>query len=356
MSRRAAANSSFRCFSPTELQPFATWAAISSRWFLFAKKSATASGLAPRFSLPGPYLDGDPPSFQPSLVVTNATQGYGRRAISRCASASTSSRFSRFSSRTAYFAIAARCEAATYFLRGARARSRHGSRGLRRRPKEHRAFDRRAPRLLVRRAEIDGRAIPRRRRRMKRRKDRMCERLLGEESYSLTYSEKTCDALIAKFAANQTWQTPTLVLLRHDAYPTPAIGCGGRGAFAIRAERLRFEMARGAAKTGSAHLRPANSNFVMTFSSVLIRRWSRKMQAAGVGILAGTDSAAPELVPGFSLHEELALLTQAGIHANAGFASCDEESRGFHGRKPEAGNDRGGQKRGSCAVRRESAR
>ena len=37
------------------------------------------------------------------------------------------------------------------------------------------------------------------------------------------------------------------------------------------------------------------------------------MQSAGVGILAGTDSAAPELIPGFSLHEELALLAQAGL-------------------------------------------
>ena len=27
-----------------------------------------------RFSLPGPYLDGSPPSFQPSLVVTNGVE------------------------------------------------------------------------------------------------------------------------------------------------------------------------------------------------------------------------------------------------------------------------------------------
>ncbi len=46
---REAAISSFRYFSPTELRPFATWAAISNRLFLFAKKSAAASGLAPDF-------------------------------------------------------------------------------------------------------------------------------------------------------------------------------------------------------------------------------------------------------------------------------------------------------------------
>ena len=38
-----------------------------------------------------------------------------------------------------------------------------------------------------------------------------------------------------------------------------------------------------------------------------------QMQKGGVKILAGTDSAAPYVVPGFSLHEELALLVKAGL-------------------------------------------
>jgi imidazolonepropionase-like amidohydrolase len=38
-----------------------------------------------------------------------------------------------------------------------------------------------------------------------------------------------------------------------------------------------------------------------------------KMNKAGVPILAGTDTTAPFVFPGSSLHEELALLVQAGL-------------------------------------------
>ena len=38
-----------------------------------------------------------------------------------------------------------------------------------------------------------------------------------------------------------------------------------------------------------------------------------KMKAAGVPIMAGTDTTAPFVFPGSSLHEELALLVQAGL-------------------------------------------
>jgi imidazolonepropionase-like amidohydrolase len=38
-----------------------------------------------------------------------------------------------------------------------------------------------------------------------------------------------------------------------------------------------------------------------------------EMQKAGVGILAGTDDINPYCFPGFSLHDELALLVKAGL-------------------------------------------
>jgi imidazolonepropionase-like amidohydrolase len=38
-----------------------------------------------------------------------------------------------------------------------------------------------------------------------------------------------------------------------------------------------------------------------------------KMNTAGVRIMAGTDTTAPFVFPGSSLHEELALLVQAGL-------------------------------------------
>ena len=49
------------------------------------------------------------------------------------------------------------------------------------------------------------------------------------------------------------------------------------------------------------------------------RRWLvqlqliRRMYRAGVKFLAGTDAANPYVFPGFSLHDELLLFTQAGL-------------------------------------------
>ncbi len=40
---------------------------------------------------------------------------------------------------------------------------------------------------------------------------------------------------------------------------------------------------------------------------------SGKIQAAGVRIMAGTDIAAPNVFPGWSLHEDLSYLVQAGL-------------------------------------------
>src|SRR5258708_12298797 len=37
------------------------------------------------------------------------------------------------------------------------------------------------------------------------------------------------------------------------------------------------------------------------------------MQSAGVHLMAGTDTTAPYVFPGSALHEELALLVQAGL-------------------------------------------
>ena len=126
-----------------------------------------------------------------------------------------------------------------------------------------------------------------------------------------TYSEKTCDALIAKFRANQTWQTPTLVLLRQDAYPTPQSDAAVAGLLRYVPKAIVSKWQEVRKKQDQLTSPPEFElrNQLFERSSQVVA----KMQAAGVGILAGTDSAAPELVPGFSLHEELALLTQAGL-------------------------------------------
>jgi len=46
------------------------------------------------------------------------------------------------------------------------------------------------------------------------------------------------------------------------------------------------------------------------------------LHAAGVKVVAGTDTPNPSLAPGFSLHEELAAMAEAGIPASDVLASA----------------------------------
>ena len=48
----------------------------------------------------------------------------------------------------------------------------------------------------------------------------------------------------------------------------------------------------------------------------------RRMERRGVRILAGTDTPYPYCVPGFALHEELALLLEAGLSPAAALRSA----------------------------------
>ena len=100
-------------------------------------------------------------------------------------------------------------------------------------------------------------------------------------------------------------------MLNHDAYPTPEsdAAVADRLRYVPRAIVTKWHEARKKQDqfASGAEFELRNQLFEGSAHVVV------KMQAAGVGILAGTDSAAPELVPGFSLHDELRLLTNAGL-------------------------------------------
>jgi imidazolonepropionase-like amidohydrolase len=56
------------------------------------------------------------------------------------------------------------------------------------------------------------------------------------------------------------------------------------------------------------------------------------MNAAGVPIMAGTDTTAPFVFPGSSLHEELALLVQAGLTPMEALQAATKRPAEFLGR------------------------
>src|SRR5215213_144394 len=120
-----------------------------------------------------------------------------------------------------------------------------------------------------------------------------------------TYDEKKAADLFARFAKNHTWQCPTLTVLRSGAYL-------GDEDFR-RDSRLRY-IPRQLEQRWS--FRTANRNGGDAAAKKVLQRQFKivgAMQKAGVPILSGTDTANPFCFPGFSLHDELALLVLAGL-------------------------------------------
>jgi imidazolonepropionase-like amidohydrolase len=263
----------------------------------------------PEIFFAGPYLDGDPPSFQPSLVVTNATQATDD-VQSLVAQGVDFIKVQSILSRTAYFAIADAAKQQHISFVGhvpdrvtASEASDAGQKSIEHLTGVLRACSSVEPRLM----EEQFRGGPKN----TTPQSSHAREAAWERELLSTYSEATCEALLAKFRANQTWQTPTLVLLRHDAYPTPQLDEGVAELFRHVPKSIvsKWQEVR---KKQDDFTSPAEfdlRNQLFARSSQVVG----KMQAAGVGILAGTDSPAPELVPGFSLHEELTLLVQAGL-------------------------------------------
>jgi len=121
-----------------------------------------------------------------------------------------------------------------------------------------------------------------------------------------TYDEKKAADLLARFAKNQTWQCPTLTVLRSNAY---------LGDEHFRSDvRLRYIPRLLQQRWGFRIVnRSGGDNAV---AKQVLRKQLEivgAMQKAGVPILAGTDTGNPFCFPGFSLHDELALLVIAGL-------------------------------------------
>jgi imidazolonepropionase-like amidohydrolase len=283
--------------------------------------------VGPEILFSGPYLDGDPPSFQPSLVVTNATQATDD-VQSLVAQGVDFIKVQSILSRTAYFAIADAAKQQHISFVGhvpdrvtAAEASDAGQKSIEHLTGVLRACSSVEPRLM----EEQFRGGPK----SETPQGSHAREVAWERELLSTYSDKTCDALIAKFRANQTWQTPTLVLLRHDAYPTPQSDAAVAEIlrYAPKSIVLKWQEVR---KKQDQFATPAEfelRNQLFARSSQVVA----KMQSAGVGVLAGTDSAAPELIPGYSLHEELALLTEAGLSPMQALQTATKNPADFMG-------------------------
>jgi hypothetical protein len=114
-----------------------------------------------------------------------------------------------------------------------------------------------------------------------------------------TYSEEKANALFARFAANGTWQVPTLVVSLAVELTSNYKSNSPQGP-SLTTPAFNLDVGQ----FGSRGL-GANLNSLSKLIS--------GMRRAGVEFMAGTDAPNPWVPPGDSLHEELALLVACGF-------------------------------------------
>jgi imidazolonepropionase-like amidohydrolase len=149
-----------------------------------------------------------------------------------------------------------------------------------------------------------------------------------------TQDDARCRALVGRLARNGTAQVPTLVAARGYAYMRE-LAAGGD-------PRLRYldpEI--------EGFWTPSSNPFTSRFPE---ERWLSAqaqyrrlvelvplMAAAGVPILAGSDTPNPWVIPGFGLHDELELLVQAGLTPLQALQAATVNPARFLGRTDELG-------------------
>ncbi|MFL6463998.1 MAG: amidohydrolase family protein [Bryobacteraceae bacterium] len=124
------------------------------------------------------------------------------------------------------------------------------------------------------------------------------------------FRQQDAPALFGRFAKNNTWFTPTLIASQ------TAIHLGNHRPD----QHDRYVSASCKKITAELLKRPAYQELVTPASSARQQREFREllqivelMHREGVQLLAGTDFAISFIYPGFSLHDELALLGQCGL-------------------------------------------
>ena len=124
-----------------------------------------------------------------------------------------------------------------------------------------------------------------------------------------TYSDSLCAALFRRFVKNGTWQVPTLSVPAQSTLAVDTLMLDPRLRYATDEERTAWAAQAQATSRGTTPRQ----------AEVRRRRFQKSldivagMQRAGVPLLAGTDVGNPWLVAGFSLHDQLALFVKAGM-------------------------------------------
>jgi hypothetical protein len=273
------------------------------------KEIAEGKRLGPRIFTPGPYLDGSPASFQPSLVVTNSVEA-AEDVHQLVALGVDFVKVQSMLNREAYFAIAqsANREHITFVghvpdLVTAAEAADAGQRSIEHLTNVLRGCSRNEPKLMreqffvTRQKQTDAQS--------RARVVRWLHEILD------SYSPEKAAALIAKFKDQDVWQTPTLILLQNDAFPTLE-NSAASDANTEKIPSRTLAIWKNSRSSQMEWLSAENSQL----HAQLLRKSMQlvaQMKKAGLHVLAGTDSPAPYVFPGSSLHAELQLLVESGL-------------------------------------------
>jgi imidazolonepropionase-like amidohydrolase len=163
---------------------------------------------------------------------------------------------------------------------------------------------------------------------------RTTDRMYGRQAREKTYSREKCAALFARFVRNGTWQCPTLVMRR-------ALALREDDSFRNDARQRYIPQSEVKGWTGQTDTRNLNLTAEeITNRKIRLEKEAElvgEMHRAGVTILAGTDLGNPYVYPGFSLHDELALLVQAGLTPLEALQTATINPARFFGKEKEFG-------------------
>ena len=157
-----------------------------------------------------------------------------------------------------------------------------------------------------------------------------------ERAAVATHSPARAQALFRAMAERGTWQSPTLFVERNMSRSPESIVNDP-----VALERLRYipvdlRAQWQAIMSGRPPRTPEEVAEALRFGDARMRLL-RGMHEAGVGVVAGTDAGFAYVFPGFSLHDELALLVRAGLSPMAALRAATSEAARCLGLAHETG-------------------
>ena len=304
--------------------------------FLKTLRSEIDSGkrVGPQIFFTGPYLDGNPPSFQPSIVVQTAAEA--STAVDQLRSDGVD--FIKVQSRLqpgAYFAITRESKKLGIRFVGhvpdsitALQASEAGQASIEHltgvllgasEKEEELRNEKIEATPTGESAEASGK------------RNRLWTRTLLDSA-----SNQKTAALLAAFAKNRTWQVPTFPTLVHIGFLTPRTDLAGDW----RMKYVPGDVQK-SWQSGRREQLEGYSAEDFALRETIVQRCMEvvgKMNSAGVPLMAGTDTAAPNVIPGFSLHEDLEYLVRSGLTPMQALQAATIKPAEFLGRSSEQGS------------------